>query len=1176
MAVNEKNTFANRPIPSSEASRRAKVKACSYYLKIYINGTLMSISDKKSLEWPAFEIEFKHLFQIFIYTKPYSIAVEVCSAGLFDQVVDRVELEIPGDHSNSLTSASSIFRDVPYCKKRLLKAPASTNKSKEADPKPGNPAGTNFEDKHNSNDPVRLLDQDGKPDHHKRDEPLKADDQQDTDSTEADLLVEVLESGRISVEVGWKGFGPQLPPLNTGGFGIFRQRKKAKGGYTSVPQEEEELMRDEVLLDVNDPRNYDRVERIREIRNNYLRSLLHSDMKIPLNDIPSLRHEFMKLSLLTYDSKVKHMPLLESEVFHNRPICDALVKHFNDKSSLLKENRSSPQEPLNMANITKVEGFLQSPEAQKRITETKLTFLKKQGEIRVKKNLGVSDTVSLLGVINEFRFGDEENHFLQNLMKIFEPRRKLRPQVSKPKKVSANQRKECIIVVQVIKGMNIPARFKSPSGNALELSAIQNANIAASTIRARGGDPGMAVPIVPTRDPDGSLRLVDDDRAAFAEENALFDSDRYKLPSSFVQTAIVDKSHEATKLMLKTGDTFDGTDPEWNENLSLIYSSKNDKGFTNLELLKNEATLYVSVFDNFGSYERHNENDQRFSLKIEKRFLGNIKIPLLSLFVNSKVDSMFRLNRPIYLFGYLSSKANAFSTAQQDALLTTIDPFTPTYVMLSLACEPNFELPEADSAEYSPGFEPTQFLLAGKAFLEKFFDQPGNKSRHLRLWGYNIEGKSIFIPRYISPMKPPEEFYTKDPGAALGSVGNGPGVVDLEDDIYQKCARFVSLIPVKNDNSFFSDMPDIFMTGQEFIDMLAGDFEEHAILLCNYFLYIDHVLKGNKHIESMVILGRGVPEGKTYYVLRRDTKTDRNELWNPVTGDIYVFNQKKLTTKFLCFTCNAGVTQQSGCTSSSPSHRLHLSAQVRRRGRLCFERVHQRAERHLRRGHPVGREQPQELPALPQVRLPHRSKRATEKFFPKGISSVQTDIVYEETNAEFLTRLERKIAQYIAGKVEEHRFSAVSNGKQLTALATKWNKNFGDQIRHQLLHTFEMFKYSMRPAGIDGMASKAKVDQAAEQMATIKKVRLSHAVDHGAGHPQQRHLRLPAEHALRVCGADLGRGAQHGDPQHPQRRHRVRPLRRHLPLPQLRAVGLGLHRGALQVAKLIRYRVRAA
>lgn len=34
-------------------------------------------------------------------------------------------------------------------------------------------------------------------------------------------------------------------------------------------------------------------------------------------------------------------------------------------------------------------------------------------------------------------------------------------------------------------------------------------------------------------------------------------------------------------------------------------------------------------------------------------------------------------------------------------------------------------------------------------------------------------------------------------------------------------------------------MPDLYCDSQEFIDLGAGDYEEHAILLCNFFNFID-------------------------------------------------------------------------------------------------------------------------------------------------------------------------------------------------------------------------------------------------------------------------------------------------------------------------------------------------
>ena len=54
-----------------------------------------------------------------------------------------------------------------------------------------------------------------------------------------------------------------------------------------------------------------------------------------------------------------------------------------------------------------------------------------------------------------------------------------------------------------------------------------------------------------------------------------------------------------------------------------------------------------------------------------------------------------------------------------------------------------------------------------------------------------------------------------------------------------KAARFVSLIPWKNDLADFANLPDIWMTSQQFLDMRGGDDEEHAILLANFFNYID-------------------------------------------------------------------------------------------------------------------------------------------------------------------------------------------------------------------------------------------------------------------------------------------------------------------------------------------------
>lgn len=55
----------------------------------------------------------------------------------------------------------------------------------------------------------------------------------------------------------------------------------------------------------------------------------------------------------------------------------------------------------------------------------------------------------------------------------------------------------------------------------------------------------------------------------------------------------------------------------------------------------------------------------------------------------------------------------------------------------------------------------------------------------------------------------------------------------------ERAARYVSLIPWVDDAQLFKDMPDLTCLSQEFLDLGMGDSEEHAILLCNMFNYID-------------------------------------------------------------------------------------------------------------------------------------------------------------------------------------------------------------------------------------------------------------------------------------------------------------------------------------------------
>jgi coiled-coil and C2 domain-containing protein 2A len=93
----------------------------------------------------------------------------------------------------------------------------------------------------------------------------------------------------------------------------------------------------------------------------------------------------------------------------------------------------------------------------------------------------------------------------------------------------------------------------------------------------------------------------------------------------------------------------------------------------------------------------------------------------------------------------------------------------------------------------------------------------------------------------------------------------------------EKLAWFVSLIPFLPDAVLYSGTCDIWASSDLFLRMLGGDEEEHAVLLCNYFLFIGQ--------EAWVVIGTAIPEGSTAYVLtHHPLAANKYILWDPSNG----------------------------------------------------------------------------------------------------------------------------------------------------------------------------------------------------------------------------------------------------------------------------------------------------
>ena len=85
-----------------------------------------------------------------------------------------------------------------------------------------------------------------------------------------------------------------------------------------------------------------------------------------------------------------------------------------------------------------------------------------------------------------------------------------------------------------------------------------------------------------------------------------------------------------------------------------------------------------------------------------------------------------------------------------------------------------------------------------------------------------------------------------------------PGELSSEKQLL----RFVSLLPRMDDAALGLSL-DVWNTSHSFLELSSGDEEEHALLLCNFFLAMGK--------EAYVLMGYGIPEGETSYVMTRDS-----------------------------------------------------------------------------------------------------------------------------------------------------------------------------------------------------------------------------------------------------------------------------------------------------------------
>ena len=331
----------------------------------------------------------------------------------------------------------------------------------------------------------------------------------------------------------------------------------------------------------------------------------------------------------------------------------------------------------------------------------------------------------------------------------------------------------------------------------------------------------------------------------------------------------------------------EGPNPAWNQNLELSFKPPNND-FSPENMKQVQDSLHLHLFDEVrvDILDDERDRDARIHQRLENRWLGSLSIPFSSLYQNTRIEGTFKLHSPSVLLGY---ERLGLSVQQHLGWRPTTPTDTgsvdkdATYLNIYLTIQPALNVPEP-VREKLDCEEPDQVLEMANKWSDAMVSTYSH--RQVNPLVIDVEGKAVLMTRYFRGIMPPQELFTK------------------VDDICktQVVAWYVSLIPYTPSNAYFPGLGDIWPDSDKFMQMMLGTEAEHAILLTNYFTGMNKT--------AYMVLGHGVPEGKTAYVLTFE-ENGEHWLWNAVTGEHYV------TTETFCpLTCVYALVNSSNMWSN--------------------------------------------------------------------------------------------------------------------------------------------------------------------------------------------------------------------------------------------------------------------
>ena len=951
------NEKEDNDLPKEEISRREKIINNSVFLKVYINGAFAFETRPVALSYPSYEVEINSQFVMNLYTRPTRFEIELY---INKKLEKKFEAEPPGMFSKTVTSSSVLYEEIQFGKNEEAKE-VDKEKSKNIFQKDENKE-TKIDNKNGEEENKILLNE--KMD--TKNEKMITENESiegcvllktewegrapDLPPTKIEDKLELVNKQIEFKELIKKPFSFDYPfdvndPRNVASVEDMKKDKlelmlkflykEYLLTYYDVYSKRHELLLKRLtkksmskkkfpILESQIEKNKELVQILEDFKNEERQMLYNEDEE---------KEKKIKSALEELKTKNKGKVLTDDEYLaYQKDKIAAMKKDQIIKGSLGYVQVVSQAEIIDDPIMLFKEFFMRVFTRSRKLAPVRV----KPTPVKIEKTEKIKINIHIVKGYNiPIRFGSQPQAVIddQKLSAVSYQHKQVYRDI-----FNQNDRRQEILRNSFNIGNNMMnnsnAFPNSGHSNNQSFSIGMNNSMGFGTM---GVNPNFNNQMFNPTNPnlsgyrnygndgpqDGILNKIN--QLSGLEENRI---------NSFVEVKV---SYYDQEGIFRT-DSIESIHPDYNHQFEFyIHPKDGKKYFSREELSKCPGVFYFTLYDEIKKeFSISDKTNNIYVQKNERKYLGSFNIPFVTVFQNASIlDTICKVDIPKAVFGYYSDTTSIFNIENDEdddniiqkqkeenkrdttfnklagmgvvphfgqrqeqktlEIKQIINPFVNTYISLYITLDPIPSFSINDETDYVPGFEDNSFLINSTKWLNALKGSNKFKNRTIRLFAENFDGYSVFMPRYLKRdgQKPHSQLFSEN-----------------DDNAIEKASRYVALIPFIEENQtwdYAEEMPDCWTTDNQFLTLGFGDYEEHAVLLCNYFNYIEQ--KQNTGCVSYLCLGDAHPEGSTVYVIRLTADYKEVEFWNAKTGDCFYFEKTLIDTKFLCLTMSSHYKQ---------------------------------------------------------------------------------------------------------------------------------------------------------------------------------------------------------------------------------------------------------------------------